>query len=77
MFNDNSSNNNNNRRKPNAGMDQLDFRLILAFTNAYEKLYSLGEISEDQFEKVLDLLEDYQGYSKEEFKAELKKIFPE
>ena len=59
----------------NQGLKQIDFKLILAFTNAYERLYEKEEITEKQFERVLNLLEKYQNYSREEFKQELKEIF--
>jgi len=58
------------------GLDQLDFRLVLAFTNAYERLYEKGEITEKQFNQILVLLENFQQYSLEEFKEALNKIFP-
>lgn len=59
----------------NQRLNQIDFKLILAFTNAYERLYEKEEITEKQFERVLNLLEKYQNYSREEFKQELKEIF--
>lgn len=59
----------------NKDLNQIDFKLILTFTNAYERLYEKGEITEEQFEKVLNLIERYQDYSKEDFEKELKDIF--
>jgi len=59
----------------NQGLEQIDFKLILAFTNAYERLYEKGEITGKQFERVLDLIEKYQNYTREEFIKELKEIF--
>ncbi len=58
------------------GLEQLDFRLLLSFTNAYENLYNKGEISEQQLDQVLSLLDNYQQYTVEEFEAKLKEIFP-
>lgn len=61
----------------NVGLDQLDFRLVLAFTNAYEKMYDMGKIDEEQFEKVLLLIENFQNYTYDEFKEKLDDVFPE
>ncbi|NLM97664.1 MAG: hypothetical protein GX175_08680 [Halanaerobiaceae bacterium] len=61
--------------KKNQGLEQIDFKLILAFTNAYERLYEKGEITEGQFERVLELIEKYQDYTREEFIIKLKEIF--
>ena len=57
------------------GLEQLDFKLVLAFTNTYEKLYEKGEISEEQFEKVLILIDNFHKYNIEEFEEKLKQIF--
>lgn len=59
------------------GMDQLDFRLILAFTNAYSSLYKKGLLNQEQLEKILILLDNYQDYTAEEFEIKLKEIFPD
>jgi|GEM_PF-1467632 len=59
------------------GMDQLDFRLILAFTNAYSSLYREGLISQEQLESVLILLDNYHKFTAEELENKLKKIFPD
>ncbi len=59
------------------GLEQLDFRLLLSFTNTYENLYNKGEISEQQLDQVLSLLDNYQQYTFEEFEEKMKKIFPD
>ncbi|MFP4662137.1 MAG: hypothetical protein ACLFPF_08100 [Halanaerobiales bacterium] len=56
-------------------MEQLDLKLVLAFTNAYQRLYEKNKISEDEFDKVLALLDTYQNYTIEEFEKKLKGIF--
>ncbi len=61
----------------NTGIEQIDFKLVLAFTNAYENLYEKGEITNEQFNQVLSLIENYQDYSLEDFKKELISIFNE
>lgn len=62
-------------------MDKINFRLVLSFTNAYERLYQQGQISEEQLDRVstlLDnLLDNYQQYSKSELVAKLAEIFPD
>lgn len=58
------------------GLEQLDFRLILSFTNAYENLYEKGEISEEQFNRVLTLIDNYHQYTYQEFEQKLAEIFP-
>lgn len=57
------------------GLEQLDFRLLLSFTNTYENLYNKGEISEQQLDQVLSLLDNYQQFTVEEFEEKMKKIF--
>ena len=55
----------------------LDLKLILSFANSYRDLYQKGEISEEQLNEILDLIENYQSYAPDEFKNELDAIFPE
>ncbi len=55
----------------------LDLKLILSFANSYRDLYQKGEISEEQLNEILDLIENYQSYAPDEFKNELNAIFPE
>ncbi len=57
------------------GLEQLDFRLVLAFTNAYERMYDQGKISEEQLDQVLTLLDNYHKYTIEEFEEKLTRIF--
>lgn len=63
--------------RKSTGMDQLDFRLILAFTNAYSRLYKEGLLTQEQLEKILILLDNYQNYTAEDFEKKLKEIFPD
>lgn len=63
--------------KKNIGLDQLDFKLVLAFTNAYERLYERGLITEKQLEMILTLLDKYQNYTLAEFEEKLQRIFPD
>ncbi len=54
----------------------LDLKLILSFANSYRNLYQKEEINEEQLNQVLELIENYQSYAPDEFKAELESIFP-
>ena len=63
-----------NNKQPE-GLEQLDFKLLLAFTTAYENLYEKGEINEEQFEELLSLIENYRDYTLEDFKKNLESIF--
>jgi len=63
-----------NNKQPE-GLEQLDFKLLLAFTNAYQDLYEAGEISEEQFEELLSLIENYRDYTLKDFKKKLESIF--
>ncbi|PUU95686.1 MAG: hypothetical protein CI947_103 [Halanaerobium sp.] len=60
-----------------ANLDSLDLKLVLSFANAYRRLNEKGEISDQQLEEVMQLVENYQEYAPEEFKARLHEIFPE
>lgn len=55
--------------------NNLDLKIILSFTNAYEDLYQKGEITSSQRDRILSLLDNYQKYSPEKFKEEIKEIF--
>ncbi|MGB4005186.1 MAG: hypothetical protein WBK86_02240 [Halanaerobiales bacterium] len=63
--------------KQKRDLDQLDFRLILAFTNAYGNLYRKGLLTEEQLDQVSFLLDNYQNYSAAELESKLKEIFPD
>jgi len=54
----------------------LDLKLILSFANSYRDLYQKGEITEEQLNEVLELIEDYQSFAPDEFKQKLKDVFP-
>ncbi|MFP4198357.1 MAG: hypothetical protein ACOCWP_04200 [Halanaerobium sp.] len=60
-----------------ANLDSLDLKLVLSFANAYRRLNEKGEISDQQLDEVMQLVENYQKYSPEEFKSRLHEIFPE
>ena len=55
--------------------DKIDLKIIFALTNAYENLYEKGEITEEQLESVLSLIDNYQDYPPADFEKELKNIF--
>ena len=57
--------------------DNIDLNIILSFTNHYENLYEKGEITEEQLNRVTTLLDNFESYSSEEFKEEMKSIFDE
>jgi hypothetical protein len=54
--------------------DNIDFKLILSFTNAYKRLNEKGKISDQEMEEVLSLLDNYKKYSHQEFKEKLEEI---
>ena len=58
-------------------LDSLDLKLVLSFANAYRRLHEKGEISDQQLEDVMQLVENYQDYAPDEFKARLHEIFPD
>ena len=53
--------------------DNID--LILSFANKYHNLYEQDKINKQQLMKVLELLDDFGGYSYREFEQQLKNIF--
>lgn len=55
--------------------DNIDLKLILAFTNAYEKLYEKGEITDLELDRILSLIDSYKDYTEKEFKEKLAEIF--
>lgn len=55
--------------------DNIDLKLILAFTNAYEKLYEKGEITDLELDRILSLIDSYKDYTEKEFKEKLTEIF--
>lgn len=60
-----------------ANLEKLDLKLVLSFANAYQKLNEKGEISDQQLKEVMQLVENFQAYNSQEFKAKLHEIFPE
>lgn len=55
--------------------DNLDLKIILSLTNTYENLYEKGEISGQQLDEVLTLIDNYQDYTPEHFQKEIENIF--
>ncbi|MFW5980489.1 MAG: hypothetical protein ACOCRB_00565 [Halanaerobiaceae bacterium] len=55
--------------------DNIDLNLILSFTNHYENLYEEGKITETQLNQVLNLLDNFEDYSPDEFKDKMIEIF--
>jgi hypothetical protein len=60
-----------------ANLDSLDLKLVLSFANAYRRLNEKGEISDQQLEEVMKMVENYQNYAPDLFKTQLHDIFPE
>lgn len=60
----------------NLNLDSLDLKLVLSFANAYRRLNEKGEISDQQLDEVMQLVENYQSFAPDEFKARLHEIFP-
>ncbi|RAK07510.1 hypothetical protein C8C77_11356 [Halanaerobium saccharolyticum] len=58
-------------------LDSLDLKLVLSFANAYRRLNEKGEISDQQLDEVMQLVENYQNFAPTEFKSRLHEIFPE
>ncbi|MGM0445683.1 MAG: hypothetical protein ACQEQH_04680 [Bacillota bacterium] len=52
----------------------IDLKIVYEFTNKYEKLKNEGKISEEDFQKILSLLDNMDQLSKEELKDKLKDI---
>ena len=59
----------------NKDKDNLDTKITLTLTNNYYDLYENGEITKEQLDKVLDLIEDYKSYKPEEFQEKIQNIF--
>ena len=55
--------------------ENIDLKIILSFTNQYQNLYEKGDITEDQLNSVIELLDNYQNYSPEDFKKTVQTIF--
>lgn len=56
--------------------ENIDLKILLSFTTTYQKLQEEGEITAEQLDHILTLLDSYRQYSPREFESELKKIFP-
>ena len=57
--------------------DNIDQKISLTLTNNYYDLYENGEITKEQLDKVLELIEDYKDYKPEEFQQKIENIFKE
>ena len=57
--------------------DNIDQKITLTLTNNYYDLYENGEITKEQLDKVLELIEDYKDYEPEEFQQKIQNIFEE
>ena len=55
--------------------DNIDQKIFFNLTNNYYDLYEKGEITEEQLNKILELIEKYKDYKPEEFQKKLKTIF--
>jgi len=52
----------------------IDLKIVYEFTNKYETLKKEGKISEEDFEKILSLLDNLNQLSKKELEDKLKSI---
>lgn len=52
----------------------LDLKIIYEFTDKYEQLKKEGEISEEQFNEILSLLDNLEKFSVEELNDKLEDI---
>lgn len=55
--------------------NNLKLKIILSFSNAYQKLYEKGELNSKELDHVLSLIDDYEKYSPSDFKIKLEEIF--
>ncbi len=55
--------------------DNIDQKLFFTLTNKYDELYEKGEITEEQLNQVLELIENFDQYKPEKFQKKIKKIF--
>ncbi|MDZ7673176.1 MAG: hypothetical protein U5K53_10190 [Halanaerobiales bacterium] len=52
----------------------IDLKIVYEFTNKYEKLKNEGKISEEDFQKILSLLDDMDQLSEKELENKLKDV---
>ncbi len=52
----------------------IDLKIVYEFTNKYEKLKNEGKISEEDFQKILSLLDDMDQLSEKELEDKLKDV---
>ncbi|MBS3811801.1 MAG: hypothetical protein KGY44_08105 [Halanaerobiales bacterium] len=52
----------------------IDLKIIYEFINKYEKLKKEGEISDENFQEILALLDNFDQISKKELESKLEGI---
>lgn len=55
--------------------DNINQKIFFNITNKYYDLYEKDEITKEQLDQILDLLDHYKEYTPEEFQEKLKDIF--
>lgn len=60
-----------------ANLNKLDLKLVLSLANAYQKLNEKGEITDQQLEEIMQMVENFQSYNPKDFKSKLHEIFPD
>ena len=55
--------------------ENIDQKLFFNFTDKYYQLYEKGEITQEQLDEILALIENYENYEPHNFKEKLKNIF--
>jgi len=52
----------------------IDLKIIYEFINKYEKLKKEGKISDENFQEILSLLDNFDQISKEKLESKLENI---
>ncbi len=53
----------------------LDLKILFSFIHSYKKLHEEGVISEEELEKIQDILDHLEKYSPVELQEKLAQIF--
>ena len=53
----------------------LDLKILLSFGDHYQRLYEKGKISQEQFNLIQKLLDNFENYTEEEFRQKMESIF--
>ena len=53
----------------------LDLKILLSFGDHYQRLYERGAISQEQFNQIQKLLDNFENYTEEDFRREMERIF--